>query len=261
MKRVARDAEDRRDRVDGEDHVGRLDDHQHQQQRRRPQPAVLADEEALAAILAGERHEALEGPHDRVRLGVDLRLSAAEDLEAGVEQEGAEDEDQPCEAGDQRRAHADEQAAGDQGAEDAPEQHPVLVLRRHGEVVEDDDEDEEVVEAERPLDDVGGQELDPDLVAEALIDPEIEGQGDGGPDDAPETRLAQPDPVLPAVEDPEVERQHPEDQGEEEPPVEGGAGGLLHGRSAAVGSSEEGSRDAAACAPTRAPFSPSSGGR
>ena len=50
-------------------------------------------------------------------------------------------------------------AAEDQRAEDAVEQHPVLVLAGYGEVAEDDREDEDVVDGQRLLDDVAGEVL------------------------------------------------------------------------------------------------------
>ena len=54
--------------------------------------------------------------------------------------------------GDHDRPH-------DERAEDAPEQHLVLVLRRHREVGEQQREDEDVVHAQRLLDEVTGEEL------------------------------------------------------------------------------------------------------
>ena len=56
-------------------------------------------------------------------------------------------------------ADADHRAAHHQRAEDAPEQHAVLVDRRHREVTEDHRDDEDVVDAERLLDDVAGEVL------------------------------------------------------------------------------------------------------
>ena len=62
-ERLLRDREDRGDRVDREHDVGDLDDHEHEQQRRREQLAGTAYEELLAVVLVGHRHEALEGAH------------------------------------------------------------------------------------------------------------------------------------------------------------------------------------------------------
>ena len=53
---------------------------------------------------------------------------------------------------DENRAHHDR-------ADDAPEQHAVLVARRDLEVGEDEDEDEDVVHAQAELDEVAGEKL------------------------------------------------------------------------------------------------------
>jgi len=60
----------------------------------------------------------------------------------------------------QHAAERDEQRAKDQRAQDSVEEHTVLVSRRNGEVREHRDEDEDVVDGERFLDDVAGEKLD-----------------------------------------------------------------------------------------------------
>jgi hypothetical protein len=66
-------------------------------------------------------------------------------LDAGDDQEGAEDVEYPGELLHQPDAGEDHAGAHDDGAEHAVEQHAALQLRRHGEVAEDHDEDEHVV--------------------------------------------------------------------------------------------------------------------
>ena len=56
--------------------------------------------------------------------------AVADDLGARVDEEDAEHQQQPPEAADQRAAEDDEDRAHREGAEDAPEQHAVLVLQR-----------------------------------------------------------------------------------------------------------------------------------
>ena len=55
VERIVRDRQHRRDRVEGEDHVGQLDDHQHQEQQRDHALAVLAGEEVARVRLFGQR--------------------------------------------------------------------------------------------------------------------------------------------------------------------------------------------------------------
>ena len=164
-ERVAGDAEDGRDRVHGEDDVGAFDDEQDQEQEGGLAPAVVAHEEARAVVAAGDRQEAPDQPHDEVLLRRDLFVPGEQEADPGDDQERPEQVDQPVEAPEQRGAGEDERRAQHEGAEDAPEQHPVLQLLRHLEVGEDDQEDEQVVDRERVLDQVAGDELEPDLVS------------------------------------------------------------------------------------------------
>jgi hypothetical protein len=75
-------------------------------------------------------------------------------LRRRVEEEPAEHEQHPAEALDQRHPGEDEQGPHHEGAEDAPEQHAVLVLLRDQEVAHDQGPDEDVVDAEALLDQV-----------------------------------------------------------------------------------------------------------
>ena len=75
-------------------------------------------------------------------------------LAGGVEQERPEHVEHPVEALDHGDAGEDEDRPHDQRAEDAPEQHAVLVLRRHEEVAHDQRPHEDVVDAQALLDQV-----------------------------------------------------------------------------------------------------------
>jgi hypothetical protein len=112
-------------------------------------------------VVRGDREEAAEKADGNVVIRVDVHLLLARQghLDAGVDEEGAEDVDDPVEAGDHADAHEDEDGAHDDGADDAPEEHAVLPARGDLEVGEDEDEDEDVVDAQAELDEVGGEEL------------------------------------------------------------------------------------------------------
>ena len=84
---------------------------------------------------------------------------------------------------------ADHDGAHDQRAEDAPEQHLVLIHGRHREVGEQQREDEDVVHAERFLDDVAGEELQRLRPAGIVPDAEVEEQRQRDPDDRPGDRF------------------------------------------------------------------------
>ena len=125
--------------------------------------------------------------------------------------------------------------------EDAEEEHPVLIGRRHPEVGEHHDEDEDVVDGQRVLDHVPGQELERGLPGgqqgveaghghepsvEREVPPHVEEEGqveeerEGHPDDAPGGGLPDRDRVGLAVEDPQVQGEQDEDE-EQEAQVEG----------------------------------------
>ncbi len=75
------------------------------------------------------------------------------------QQEGTEDVEHPVEPFDQGDAGEDEDRPHHQRAEDAPEQHPMLVARRHLEVAHDQRPHKHVVDAEALLDQVARQVL------------------------------------------------------------------------------------------------------
>ena len=123
------DGEDRRDRVDREDQVGHLD----QTSTRNSGVAVAAGRRARtkkrAVVVVGDRQQPAQQAHapgsSRARSPASCVISH---LDAGEDQEGAEEVDDPVEPLEQRGARQDHGRAHDQRAEDAPEEHPVLVL-------------------------------------------------------------------------------------------------------------------------------------
>ena len=165
-ERLAADGEHGRHGVDGEDHVGRLDEHEHGEQRGGDPLGVDAGEQLLAVVLVGRRHDPADEPHRDVVVVVDLLvLVVAGDLDGGVEQERTEDVEDPFEVLDERHAGEDEDGAHHEGAEDAPEQHAELVLARHGEEREDHRPDEDVVDRQALLDQEAGVVLAAGLAA------------------------------------------------------------------------------------------------
>jgi len=136
---------------------------------------------------------------------------------------------------DELRAHRNHHPAQDERAEDAPEQDPVLVQGRHPEIAEDHDDHEDVVDAQRLLDNVTGEVLaqrraaviggavddvdaEPEsepvgIVGEPDEDPERKPQGD--PERRPAEGFLHPDHVRFAVKDAQVQGQHQEHEGDE----------------------------------------------
>jgi len=115
----------------------------------------------------------------------------------------------------------DEEGPEKEGDQNAPEEDLVLVLVLHPEVLEDHEEDEEVVHAERLLQDVPGDEEHGWAFALEEVDPYGEEEGGGDPDDTLENGFAEFDGMGLLVEDPEVKCQHSYDGDPEDDPKHG----------------------------------------
>src|SRR5205085_8637795 len=106
--------------VHGEDEVCDLDDDEDEKQERPHGLPVPDREEALALVVAHYGDSARDGADDGILLGAHVRLLLAEHLEARVDEEEAEEVENPVEALDERRARADHRDAHDERAQNAP---------------------------------------------------------------------------------------------------------------------------------------------
>lgn len=165
----------------------------------------------------------------------DLRGSNSSSLveehaDGGEDQEDAEHVDDPAELVDQCHAEEDHQRAEHHGPQHAVEQHLVLVLPRNAERGEDERDDEDVVHAQRQLDQVagdvfhhggGGGEargvLHPSVPKGQVHNPGEQGRA-AHPDGRPGAGLLGGDHMRVLVEHPEVQRQRPDDEGDEGDP-------------------------------------------
>src|SRR5207302_8359374 len=162
-------------------------------------------------------------PDHRIVGGRQLRLVLVDrDAQRRVDEDRAEDRHHPAEMMDERDAREDERAAQDERPEHAPEEHAVLVLRRHREALEEEDEDEEVVDRKRLLQQVSGEELEARFAAVPVPEPGPEGDGQGDPEEAPADGLAESLSVSAARRDEQVECEQREHAQQEERPQLGG---------------------------------------
>src|SRR5687768_18174359 len=81
-----------------------------------------------------------------------IRVAFDHQPDAGDDQNRAEDVHHPVETLEERRAEHDEDRAKNDRADHAPEQHPVLIDLRYRKAAEEHDEDEDVVDGQRLLD-------------------------------------------------------------------------------------------------------------
>ena len=105
--------------------------------------------------------------------------AAAHQPQGRIEQKQAEDPGDPVEALQQRDAGGDEERAQHHRSGDAPQQRVVLALLADLEALKDDQEDEEIVDAERGFDGVAGDAFKRGLPALGSADPRGEaGRGE-----------------------------------------------------------------------------------
>ena len=90
---------------------------------------------------------------------MDFGFALSQQFETAVEEQGAKDVNDPVEAVDEAYAGEDEDASHDERPNDSPEQNLVLVVARHLEITEDDQEHEQIVDTEREFDHIAGDEL------------------------------------------------------------------------------------------------------
>ena len=217
-ERVPGDGEDGGDGVDGEDEVGEFDDEEGDEEWGGHEGALMADEEVAVVVVFGNGDEAAEEADDESLLRVDIGFLFDDHFDACEYEKGAEDVDDPGKFGDEFGADSDHGGAHNEGTEDAPEEDFVLVAWRDGEVGEEQGDDEDVIDAEGFLDDVAGEEFEGFVIAHEVPNTEIEGEGEGDPDEGPRDGLFDGDDVAFAVKDAEVERQHDEDKDVEADP-------------------------------------------
>src|SRR5450631_632807 len=131
---------------------------------------------------------------------MDFGFALEKQLDAAVHQERAEYVDDPVEFLDQADAGRDKDSAHDERPQDSPEQHLVLVERRHLEETENQEEDKKIVYAQREFDDVSGDELQSGRAAMPEENHDRENSGQCDPGHAPGQSFTKLYGVGPAVE-------------------------------------------------------------
>jgi len=163
----------------------------------------------------------------RIRLQVGLVPGGDPHLDAGEDEESAEDVEDPVELRDQPGADQDHDGAQHERAHDAEHQHALLVGGRHREVREHEQEHEDVVDRERLFDQVAGHELERlglgDRIAvestEVPPEPGDEDERDPDPDQRPHRRFLHRDLVGPLLlHREEVDDQRDQHEGHEQGP-------------------------------------------
>lgn len=116
---------------------------------------LLLDDEVRPRVLVPDRHDLPQHAHRETLARVEVVLVVLEDFVRAPEKDRGEEEQHEGEAVHHRDAGRQEDRAEHQSADDAEEQHPVLIFPGHLEIGEDQREDEEVVDREALLQEPG----------------------------------------------------------------------------------------------------------
>ena len=217
---ILRDGEDGGDGIDGEDEIHDVDHNQDQREGREHPVAVHFDGKFLLVVLGCDAHPASAKAENEVALEIDLFAVTDEHADTGDEEKRAEEVENPVEALHQRDPEPDHGAAHEERADDSPHQHAMLILPAHLEVGKNENEDEDVVDAERIFDDVAGEEIERCLRPFQVPDEEIKAERKEDPDEAPDGGFANADDVGLAIKPDEVDRENEKDaevKGDPEP--------------------------------------------
>ena len=200
----------------------RADGDQRDGQRGDEPPAVEPHGHPVGVVLLRRRQDLAGEPEDGVLLVVLVAaVAAAAGLHpGGVEEDRAEQVEDPAEVLDGRGADQDEDGAQHERERDAEQQHLLLQLPRHGEARHDQHEDEEVVDRQALLGDVAGEVLAGVLGPGEPQDQQPEDDGDADVDRRPDRGLTERRRVRRAHVADEIEDQHPDDRGDRESPDE-----------------------------------------
>ena len=164
----------------------------------------------------------LRPAHQRIFLGVH-GMVGAEQLESRVQQESSEEIEDPIEPCDQRGARADHHAAQDERAQYSPEQQAMLITGIDAKILEDQQKNENVVQAEGFFDDVAGEKLEAGPAAMRNENPRAKTERKRDPCRALDRRFAHRDDVRAPVKQSQIEHQKERDAGVEGDPERPGA--------------------------------------
>ena len=182
-ERVAGNREYGGNGIDREDKVHHIDYDQGQRKRRQHPPAVDFGFEMFAVEDWRDRKNcALAHSHDPaiaeiLRFAFDKKHSPR-----AHQQERAENVEDEFETLHQLDAEPDHDPAHHKRAHDSPNQSPMLRHSRNAKIIEDNDEDEDVIDAERIFDHVAGEKFEPFLRSADLPDKESEQERENDPD-------------------------------------------------------------------------------
>src|SRR5215469_15135385 len=206
-ERVAGNAKDRGDGINGKSHVGEFDDEQNEDQRRAEELPVLSHEEAGAVILLGEAEMFAGKAKNGVFFVVYGLFAPPEHVQARVHEKDAEGREDPVKPRDEHGADGNQQSAHDERAKDAPGQHTVLHAVVDVEGAKNHEKHEEIVDAQSLFDHVASEIFEAALLSIPVPDAATEGDGEADPQRAGNESFPDRDFVRIAVKNTQIKGQ------------------------------------------------------
>src|SRR5438128_11462581 len=161
-------------------------------------PALL-HKKVVGVVVLCHRYQATEELEHRILVRMDLFIFLHGHFDAGHNEQGAEDIEDPVQPLEQRNASKNEHGPYHQCTKNPPEEDCVLVARWHLEIREDQHEDKDVIDTERLFDQVAGEEFERWLWPIPGIHAESEEESQSDPEATPEERFFQRDLVRSAM--------------------------------------------------------------
>ena len=150
----------------------------------------MPSEETRAQIVWRDGNQTAKQAQNQIARGIDRLVFLGQDLDRRDHQECAKQIEHPMECVNGRGPRDDEGPAGNDCAQNAPEQHLVLHVWIDLEIRQDDHEDEHVVRRQSQLEQPALQEVQPRAHAKTFQDEKVESQAQRTPDRDPDGGVA-----------------------------------------------------------------------
>jgi hypothetical protein len=208
QERVPGKAEDRRNGVDGEQHVGHADRDDQDEQRGGMASSPHPGGQPGPLASGRDRHEAARDTQRGAVAGLHRRASAAErDPCGGVDEQRPEEVFHPGKLVQSRTAKPDEQAAQQEGEQNPEQQDAAVVLTCHPGTADQQDEHQQVVERQAVFGQPAREELARRCPAAGQSDHRTERHGQRDRRRRPQRRFTKPLRSTPAGADEKVSAQ------------------------------------------------------
>jgi len=208
QERVVGQAEDRRNRVDGEQHVGHPDRNDQDQQRGGVAASPHPGGQPSPFAPGRDRHDAARDPH-RAAVAVPRHGAGAteRDPRGGIDEQRPEEVLNPGKLVQSRTAEPDQHAAQHEGEQNPEQQDAAVVLTCHPGTADQQDEHQQVVERQAVFGQPAGEELPRRCPAAEQGDQRTECNRQRDRRHRPQRRFAEPLRPAPAGADKEVSAQ------------------------------------------------------